>query len=540
MSNSERARSLASAHFPAYFYIVFGALFVIPLLAFGSGLLELPVRWSQQEEYSYGYFIPLISGWLLWTRRSQIAAAMGKPSWVGLLLISLSLALLVLGSVTALFLAIHLGFILCLFGLVLSVGGRPLLRVTFFPIAYLVFAIPLPYFVDAMLSWRLQLMSTGLGVFMLRAFGVPVFAQGNVIDLGLYQLQVVEACSGLRYLYPLMSLGILAAYFYRGPFWQRAVVFLSTIPITIAMNSLRIALVGVSVSIWGTQAADEALHGFEGWVVFSACAAILLLEIWLFSKISGHGAIADVLNPPVPSVPAVARVGWAGTGRLPKQFVAGVALIIAVGVATGLTERRHEQHPARESFVSFPKQLGEWHGSTAFLGADVERFLGLSDYYLADYRSGNGLPVNLYIAYYASQRKGVSPHSPQVCIPGGGWLITHFDRDVPIDPGGGQAEFAVNRALIERGTDRQLVYYWFDQRGRRIANEYLMKWYLLLDAFRLNRTDGALVRLTTPLTKNETPEDGERRLRAVLRLAVPIFPNFIPGRGHEINTRKKS
>lgn len=106
-------------------------------------------------------------------------------------------------------------------------------------------------------------------------FQIPVFLEGNIIDLGVYQLQVVEACSGLRYLFPLMSLGFIAAYFYQAAFWKRAIVFLMTIPITILMNSFRIGVIGVMVDNWGISMAEGFLHDFEGWIIFMACAAIL-------------------------------------------------------------------------------------------------------------------------------------------------------------------------------------------------------------------------------------------------------------------------
>ena len=97
-------------------------------------------------------------------------------------------------------------------------------------------------------------------------------------------MQVVEACSGLRYLYPLLGLGFLAAYLFQAPFWQRALVFLSTIPITIVMNSLRIGIVGILVNYWGPQDADGFLHMFEGWIIFIACAGVLVAEMTLLAR----------------------------------------------------------------------------------------------------------------------------------------------------------------------------------------------------------------------------------------------------------------
>src|SRR5581483_3720741 len=153
---------------------------------------------------------------------------------------------------------------------------------------FLIFAIPLPYFINAGVSLELQLVSSRLGVAFIRLFDVPVYLEGNLIDLGTYKLQVVEACSGLRYLFPLFSLSFLAAYLFQAPIWQRAVVLFSSIPITIAMNGLRIGIIGVTVDRWGTLLAEGVLHFFEGWVIFVASALLLLAELFLLARISGQ------------------------------------------------------------------------------------------------------------------------------------------------------------------------------------------------------------------------------------------------------------
>ena len=229
------------------------AAVLVALVVFNGSLRELVRRWIAQEEYGHGFFIPVITAWLLWTRRDALMASIGQPSWSGLLVILLAAAMHLVGQLSAFWLLSQLGFVVALFGIVLALGGPSLLRVSFVPIAFLVFAIPLPYFIDSVLSWRLQLISSELGVWFIRLFQIPVYLEGNIIDLGQFKLQVVEACSGLRYLYPLLSLGFLAAYFFRAPFWQRCVVLLSTIPITIVMNSFRIGVVGILVDRWGTS-----------------------------------------------------------------------------------------------------------------------------------------------------------------------------------------------------------------------------------------------------------------------------------------------
>jgi exosortase D (VPLPA-CTERM-specific) len=500
---------------------------LVAALAFGGALTELVTRWARQEEYGHGFLIPLISCWLLWARRDALVASVGQGAWMGVPLLLLAAALNILGELSALFLLGQVGFVIALYGIVLSLGGYALLRVAFIPVTFLLFAIPLPYFLEVVLTWRLQLVSSVLGVLVIRLFQIPVYLEGNIIDLGHYKLQVVEACSGLRYLYPLASLGFLAAYFFHAPMWQRALVVLSSIPITILMNSLRIGIVGVLVNSWGTDMAEGLLHFFEGWIIFVACAALLLAEICLLAQMGAGKSLRDVFGPPkIQARPGygttVRAAGWARMAACPLLLCLG-------GAMTLFLAGRQEAIPERQRFVSFPSALGQWQGRPSLLEPQEEHALGLDDYILSDYRKANGRPVNLYVAYYPTQRKGLSPHSPVVCMPGGGWQIAKFERTMLSDIQRGLS-FPLNRAIVERGSMRQIVYYWFVQRGRHVANEYVSKWYLFRDAIVENRTDGALVRVTTPIFSGESESDADARLQAFTGELEPRLREYLPSR----------
>ena len=499
-------------------------LLAAAIAAFSGGLLELVTRWSQQEEYSHGFLIPVISIWMLWSRREALVANLREPSWFGLPLILLAALMLVIGELSALFLLSQIGFIIALLGIVLTLGGPPLLRVTFIPIVFLVFASPLPYFVDSELSWRLQLISSDLGVFFIRLFGVPVYLTGNVIDLGNYKLQVAEACSGLRYLYPLLSLGFLAAYLFQAPIWQRALVFLSAIPVTIVMNSIRIGLVGLLVDRWGIEQAEGLLHFFEGWVIFTACAAILAGEIWLLARVGSGKRFFQVFYFPKPKD----RVSQAQPGSTNSFPVMACLLVLcAAGTGAFYLSGRQEVVPERLRFVSFPTRLGPWQGHPSLLEPQVEHALGLDDYIVSDYVKPEGGVVNFYVAYYPSQRKGSSPHSPMVCIPGGGWQITKFERSSYHSKSLG-ITLPLNRVIIAQNNNKQLVYYWFVQRGHNIANEYWSKWRLFSDAITKNRTDGALVRLVTPIVSGESEDAADERLQSFIEEVEPRLKAYLP------------
>jgi EpsI family protein len=167
--------------------------------------------------------------------------------------------------------------------------------------------------------------------------------------------------------------------------------------------------------------------------------------------------------------------------------------------------------------------MGDWNGRRDSIEKKYLDELKLNDYIIADYKNDSGDGVNLYLAYYDSQRSGAAAHSPKSCIPGGGWRIkSHSVIDVE---GTGKS---VNRMLIRKGDYRQLVYYWFDQRGRIITNEYMVKWYLFWDSLTLGRTDGALVRLTTALEPGEDVANADKRLSDFAQLIQPTLPDYIP------------
>lgn len=496
---------------------------VLLVAAFWGGLVELVVRWYRQEEYSHGFFLPLISLWMLWSRRVALRESMGAPSGWGLVVLGVSALMLVLGEVTAIFLAMQVGFVVALLGLMLCYGGWSLLRLTLLPIAFLLFAIPLPYFVDSQISWRLQLISSSLGVEFLRALGYAVFLEGNIIDFGTYKVQVVEACSGLRYLYPLLSIGFLMAYIYPAAMKWRVLIFISVLPITILTNSARISLTGILVGEFGPGVADGFMHYFEGWVIFIVCQLILLGIIMLIERFTQRRHILDVQQ--FPEIASIPRSGQPVT-TLDLRMLGAVGLVVVALIGGWLMHGREEEVPARLSLATFPLHLGDWVATESSLDIETEQALGFEDYVLADYRRADGSPVNFYVAFYASQRRGVSPHSPQVCIPGGGWVISQLERTAFNLNDGNPME--VVRVVIDRANQRQIVYYWFEQRGRRIANEYWMKWYLFVDALTRNRTDGALVRVVSPVRQGESTEAVDQRIQDFIRLSEPHLGTFVP------------
>jgi|TARA_R110002096_G_scaffold44306_30_gene119135 exosortase D (VPLPA-CTERM-specific) len=508
-------------------------LIVLTALAAGTvifydGISLMVSWWSNREEYSHGFLIPLITIYLVWQRSDQLRKIQFEGSWLGVLTVILGLFLFFLGELSTIYTVVQYGFVAVIYGVVWAAIGTRAFKVVAVPLLLLFFMIPFPSFIYNNLSSQLQLISSEIGVLVIRLFGISVFLEGNVIDLGTYKLQVVEACNGLRYLFPLMTLGLIVAYLYHAELWKRAIVFFSTIPITILMNSFRIGVIGVMVEYWGQSMAEGFLHDFEGWVIFMACFGILFLEMWLLMRLTKDKRPLNEVFGIDPPEPVDENAEW-HTRPLPITMIVATVLIVGALVPATAIPNRVESTPERETFGSFPLSFDGWSGRSETLEQIYLDALKLTDYALINYTNDTGNVVNFYTAYYESQRKGQSAHSPRSCIPGGGWRIESLTQ-VPVSegaPGGGDLE--VNRVLISNGNHKQLVYYWFQQRGRIITNEYLVKWFVFWDALTKNRTDGALIRLTIPIAPGKDVDELEKTLQRFARDIRDTLPAYVPG-----------
>ena len=505
---------------------------------YADSLVFLYGQWGSQD-YSHGMFVPLISLLLIWQVRHRIAVAGIGNSWWGLAVISAGLFLYWIGEFATLYVLQHLSLWMIIVGLVIALIGVCGARAIAFPLSYLLTCIPLPVFLYASLSSQLQLWSSALGVDFLQLVGVTAFREGNVIDLGPVQLQVVEACSGIRYLLPLTSLALLCAYLFKDRMWKRVLLVLSSIPISIVVNGFRIGMIGVLVEWYGQGAAEGFSHLFEGWVLFMASLGLLILEMLLLAKIGSKGHRSTFLDrftwsDPTPAPPSVPTIPLTPASAASNRFFPGpaylfsVALLVPVAFASTIMVEREEVPPPRAIFVDFPMKLEGWLGTSLTLEKQYIDVLRFDDYLLADYRFDDGQPVNLYAAYYRSQRKGQSAHSPKSCLPGGGWEISSLNGvDLPANSGMVRS-LHVNRALIQKGSQKQIVLYWFKQRDRILSNEYLVKLFLFWDALSRGRTDGALVRIASLVGPGETEDIVDQRLLRFVSTIEPELNRYVP------------
>lgn len=508
-------------------WVMLAVCAILVAYPFYDTIVDMEYRWSTQEEYGYGYIIPFITIFLIWQRKDMLMEEKFEPTYWAVPILLFSGLIYFVGAVSTTHTLSQYALVITVLGLAYGLLGWGKFRIIAIPLALLFFMVPLPPFLYNNLSGKLQLISSEIGVAVIRWFGISVYLEGNVIDLGTYKLQVVEACSGLRYLFPLVSLSFIAAYLYKVEMWKRVVVFLSSIPITVLMNSFRIGVIGVLVEYYGIEQAEGFLHDFEGWIIFMACMGVLFIEMAILARIGKNKKkLIDVFGIELPEA-----ADKNCSKRYNKVATVHYVLIASLGlysVSTFYVQEREDALVTRSDFFEFPDNIGNWSGRKERLESNILKSLKTDDYIMSNYTTSSGDAVNLYIAYYASQQAGSAAHSPRACIPGGGWQIKDLKTvDLPELQMAGQP-LSANRLYIKKGDYGQLVYYWFQQRDRIITNEYLVKWYLFWDALTKNRTDGALVRLTTPVQPGEDLKLADQRLIEFAKQVQPLIDQYIP------------
>ncbi len=515
------------------------ALYAVLLLGiYFSTLTWLVTKDWERESYSYCYLIPFVVLYLIWSKKDEYAALPAMPSWKGLVPILLGTVMFWIGNLGGEFLTLYISLWLILVGIIWMHIGWHKIKTIAFALFFMLTMFPVPHFIHDKVTLKLKLISSKLGVAMIQLYGMPAYREGNVIDLGFTRLQVVDACSGLNSLISLLVLSLLLVYFFRAHIWKRLFLFFSAIPLAILTNSMRITLTSILFKYFGQKAAEGFFHGFSGLLIFVFCLPVLFLEMKILSKL-----------PPVPDeLPAERERSENSQGMVDEtvtdpnrhdnaanslnanpQFIT-VILLLVVTLALSQGIEFQEKIPLAKPFNQFPLEVGEWAGVSTPMEQVYIDTLDLSDYAIIDYHSKSGKPVNFYVAYYESQSKGAAIHSPTTCLPGGGWSFEKSGAVTFPISSGDRKQMTVNSALMQKGRSKQLAYYWFDQRGRILTSAYQLKLYAVWDSIIQQRTDGALVRIITPVHELEKVALAHARLQKFTRDIAGGLEEFIPGK----------
>lgn len=272
---SPAVEATAKAQLPWFKLAWFGALI---LVCYFPILQRLVGQWSNDEDMSHGFFVPVIAGFIVWQRREELMATEARPTMWGLLLVGWGCIQLLLGYLgTELFTA-RTAFVITLIGAVWTLGGPPFLRKLAFPLCLLFLMVPIPTVIFTQITFPLQIIASEFAAWALDLFNIPVIRDGNILDVSGHSLSVVEACSGIRSLLTLTFLALVYGYFFEKRIWVRIALFISVIPVAILVNGSRITITGI-LTVVKPELAEGFFHEATGlFLFFAAFAALIILH----------------------------------------------------------------------------------------------------------------------------------------------------------------------------------------------------------------------------------------------------------------------
>jgi len=492
------------------------------LLFYGQTLLGLWKLWLSDPDYQYALVIPFVSAYIIWKKRIIIASMPVRPSWNGGIFVFLFLTVSLYGILGSSPSVVRCALPLMILSITLFCYGWQRFRALAYPLFLLLFMIPLPTILETKIGVPLKYLSTKLGEILLRAVGVSVYVEGNIIDLGVTQLQVVDACSGLRYILPLLGLGVIFVYFFEKTRWKQILLVFVTIPISILANGLRISITGFLVQNHGLKTAEGFFHGFSGWLIF-VFAIVLLISVYALLRLPARYKSAGRFTRQF--YDAALKTDASESNKIPVTLT---CIALLVGGLLNVTTAAMQPVGIQNGFSAFPLTLKDWHGRMETMDSRIIKLSGAEQAFNATYRSPRGEIVALYMGYRSSPFTESENffHSPNVCLPSLGWktleIETHTITEVP-----GFGEIKVRKMLIEKSGLKQLVYYWFQTKEYVSADVNINRFHLTLHALFRDNTHDLFIRPISPLQPTESLTEAEKRLDRFVRILMADLLAFL-------------
>ena len=512
------------------------------IFLYATVLSKLGFDWWTDGNYSHGLIVPFVIAYIIWSKFDVLQTVKRQPEiWSGFTISLFALLLLLAGTLCAELFVQRMSLFAMLAGIVVFFFGSRILRELAVPFCLLLLSIPIPQIVFNKAAFPLQLLASRAADSVIGLVGISSVRHGNIIEIvplggtAVAALEVVEACSGIRSLVTLATLALILGYFTRErrtsiaetwfgfsrdfDFWRTAILMISAVPIALITNAARVAVTAIVTFYFGIQATEGFLHESAGTVVFVAALALLIgLNILLKRFITNPALESGYLH-------SECKVQGIRLPTTSARIVVVFIMLLAGGVFINWFEHRGEIEVPRRPLAEMPSEMGVWlyKGNDLRFSQETENVLKADDYVMRYYFSPERW-INFYVGYYGSQRSGATYHSPQNCLPGTGWEMINPEYVEVKAPSGGS--FIANRYIVRRGAHREILIYWYQGRGRSTASEYKDKLYTSLDSLMQRRSDGAIVRLMTPVGNDEAEAQA-----ALLQFASQVseqLPPFIP------------
>lgn len=482
-------------------------------------------QWFQDENYSHGFIVPLVAGYFLYTRRDELKNSRVTRCNAGLAVVLLGLVQLLAGWLGTEYFSMRSSLIVILAGLVLYLFGKSVFRVALLSIAYLFFMIPIPYIIYDAAAFPLKIFVTKVSVLTMKAIGIVVMREGNIIMFPTLTLEVADACSGIRSLISLLALAAAYAFFLRISPRKRLALLFAAVPIAVFTNAVRVIVTGILAQYWGAKAAEGFFHEFAGMVVFAVAMAMLISLGALLAR--GKKVTDDIkLQESDNKVQAQELLQGAETdGRKPMVGKFVTIFILLTAVAMYLNLHKDLEVPVNKAFDRFPRVVSGWRMTQEFAMPDnIQKVLKASDTLTRRYVTAEGKTVDLYIGYHGGGKESGEIHSPKQCLPGGGWFELSTKRR-SLDVTGKKVNLV--QAVYQKVESRQLFLYWFQVQDRTISDEYSLKIAEITNSIINRRRDASFIRISVPFEADEQGAvvTGERFIKDFM----PILREYLPG-----------
>jgi len=480
-THMETHHSLNKAAYPRVW--LYGIILTVGFLFLHMKVvLTLISVWWHSYTYSYGFLIPIISLYLIWTRRNSLYNIPAIPNYIGGFVIFISgLTMLVMGEAGEIIAIQGISLVVTITGLVLFLLGKEFLRVLWLPIAYLLFMIPVWDVITDRFHTPFQNFSAWIGITTLQLMGIPAYRQDIYIELPYITLEVARVCSGVNNLIAVVALGIPLAHLAINRWTRKIVLVIFAVIIAILFNGLRIALIGV-LTYFGI---GEVLHGpyhiLQAMSVSIAGFIVLFIGAWILSDRSKSVPSRSDLE----SIHPAESLLFSKKKRQVKAiFILTTCILVSAGVYVNFI--RPLPVPMKTDLVLFPYKVGSWTGTDGKSGIEVFKTLKVDHDIARTYRTEGGKEVSLYIGYYEIQYQGKELiHNESE--------ILHQDAvdiHVKLSP---DRVIKLNRIEKGKGAPDNVILFWYELNGRIVTSRYWAKAYTVWDVLAKGRSNGAVI-----------------------------------------------
>jgi exosortase D (VPLPA-CTERM-specific) len=492
-------------------------LLVSFLFCFAKVFAALVTVWWNNDVYSHGFLVPLISLYLIWIKRDKLKSIPLSPnSKAGFSILLCGLSMLLMGHLGGVNLIQEYSIIISIVGIILIIFGIKYLQALFFPIMYLFFMIPFARIFTDGFHYPFQLLSAKIAIAILNLIGIPSIRIANNIELPNITLEVAKGCSGVNYLISIIAIAIPLTYLTQKYWSRRVILIFGAVIVAILSNGLRVALIGI-LSYHGLNA---SLHGpyhiLQAMFVYIFGLSFLFIGAWILSDGKSGFTDSSTSKAAISSSPT-SKTNW-HTPTIRNSLFITTMIFLIVGIYINL----YTPSPIsmKRNLKYFPYEIGKWKGNDSKLDYDTFRSLGVDYDISRTYSSPDGKEINLYIGYYMYQEQG-----KELLNYKSEWLYDNASKYTIIL--NSNDAIRVNRVIKKDSYKNRLIVYWYNLNGRIITDKLEVKMYTTFDAIFKHRTNGTFIMITLDLLNYVDINEALRYSEMFLKDTFPIIKDFI-------------